>query len=92
MPALAFMAGTPLPRPGLSQEMLVLVREARVSPQWEFSGRVEPPEFAAAMQHALGQEPMAQNAAPRPPTQPPIAGQKKRGGFWAALKRAFGGS
>jgi len=92
MPALEFMAGTPLPRPGPPEELLVLVREARVSPEWEFSGRVEPPEFAAAMQQALGEKPMAPKPEVREPTQPPVQGQKKKGGFWAALKRAFGGA
>jgi len=41
------------------------------------------------MQNALGEKPAADasNAAP-----PPAQGQKKKGGFWAALKRAFGGA
>jgi len=91
MPALEFTAGTPLPRPGPSPEMIVLIREARVSPEWEFSGRVEPPEFAASMQRALGEGPMTPKANTREPAQPPVEGQKKKGGFWAALKRAFGG-
>ena len=89
MPVLEFNAGTPLERPGPSEAMLVLIREARVSPSWRFTGRVEPPQFAAAMQNALGEKPAADasNAAP-----PPAQGQKKKGGFWAALKRAFGGA
>jgi hypothetical protein len=92
MPALEFMAGTPLPRPGPPEELLVLVREARVSSEWKFSGRVKPPDFAAAMQHALGEKPVTPQTNVREPSQPPAQGQKKKGGFWAALKRAFGGA
>jgi len=92
MSALEFMAGMPLPRPGPPEELLVLVREARVSPEWEFSGRVEPPDFGAAMQHALGENPMAPEPEVRDQSQLPAHGQKKKGGFWAALKRAFGGA
>ncbi len=91
MPTLEFNAGAPLRRPGPSQEMLVLIREARVSPEWEFSGRVEPPEFAAAVQHALGEKPVTPTVK-HVPAQPPVQGQKKKGGFWAAIKRAFGGA
>ena len=34
----------------------MLIREARVAPEWEFSGHVEAPEFAKAMQNALGEK------------------------------------
>jgi hypothetical protein len=65
--------------------MVMLIREARVSPEWEFSGRVETtPEFAKAMQHALGEKP----SAPQPEAAKPA---KKKGGFWASLRRAFVG-
>src|SRR6202050_1063884 len=55
LPALTYNAGGPAPPPASSSDMVLLVREARVSPDWEFSGHVEPPEFAKAMQHALGE-------------------------------------
>lgn len=92
MPALVFTAGTPLPPPGPSQDVLMLIGEARVSPEWEFSGRVEPPEFAKAVQQALGENvvaPQQQEASAAQPTEKP---KKKKGGFWAALKRVFRGS
>ena len=92
MPALEFTAGAPLPKPGTPEELLVLVREARVSPSWRFTGHVESPEFATAMQHALGEKPRASEAEAPQPAQPPAESQKKKGGFWAALKRAFGGA
>ena len=64
LPALTYNAGGPAPPPTSSSDMVLLVREARVSPDWEFSGHVEPPEFAKEMQHALGE---AGPAAKKPP-------------------------
>ena len=89
LPPLTFMAGSPLPPPMPTAGMVILIREARVAPEWEFSGRVEAPEFANAMQNALGEK-GAPNAA-TPSENPPEAKPKKKGGFWAALRRAFGG-
>lgn len=91
---LTFTAGSPIPPPGPSAETILLVREARVSPDYEFSGQVAAPEFAQAVQHALGE------GAAAPQTQTPAAAQnqtaakppKKKSGFWASLKRVFGGS
>jgi len=87
-PSLEFNTGTPLPPPGPPADTAALMREVRASPEWQFSGHVEPPEFATAMQHALGEKQMT----PSPAKQPAPTGKKKKGGFWAALKRAFGGS
>jgi hypothetical protein len=90
-PALVFTATSPLPPPGPSEETVLLIREAQLSPEWEFSGRVEPPEFASAMEHALGEKPVSASPAP-PPAEPlPAPQKKKKGGFWAALKHVFGG-
>lgn len=91
VPALVFTAGSPLPPPGPSEETILLIREARVSPEWQFSGRVEPPEFATAVQRALGEKPVTTNLAPPVPAEPPAQQKRKKAGFWAALKRAFGG-
>jgi hypothetical protein len=112
LPALTYNAPGPAPPPTSSSDMVLLVREARVSPDWEFSGHVEPPEFAKAMQHALGE---GAPVAKKPPAtgaavtenQNPGAGasaaggetasieepapKKRHGGFWASLKRVFGG-
>ncbi len=87
-PALAFMAAAP-PAPNEEEpEMMLLVREAREAPDWEFDGEVLAPDFAEAMRHALGEEREApktagSNTAARP--------RKKKHGFWAALKRLFVG-
>jgi hypothetical protein len=112
LPALTYNAPGPEPPPTSSSDMVLLVREARVSPDWEFSGHVEPPEFAKAMQHALGEggptakKPpaaggaMTENQKPSPGVSAAEgetasidepAPKKRHGGFWASLKRVFGG-
>ena len=93
LPPLTFMAGSPLPPPTPEADMVMLIREAHVSPEWEFSGRVETPDFAKEMQHALGEKQMVSpTAAATAQSQDPAADKpKKKGGFWSALKRAFGG-
>jgi hypothetical protein len=112
LPALTYNAAGPAPPPASSSDMVLLVREARVSPDWEFSGHVEPPEFAKAMQHALGEGDAAAKKSPlagsataesrNPSAGGPAAGsetasteepapRKRHGGFWASLKRVFGG-
>lgn len=88
-PALAFMASAPSAPAEAEPEMMLLVREARESPDWEFDGHVDAPEFVQAMQHALGEEPSAPrgSASSEAHAQP----RKKRHGFWAALKGLFSG-
>jgi hypothetical protein len=92
LPPLIFIAGSPARPPDPAEDMVLLIREARVSPDWEFSGHVAAPEFAQAMQHALGEKPSATQAQPPPDNPPAAAPAKKKGGFWASLKKAFGGS
>jgi hypothetical protein len=69
LPALTFAAGSPPPPAASAADQVLLVREAHVSPSWEFSGHVEPPEFAKAMSHALGEG--AAPAKSKPAKQPP---------------------
>lgn len=83
VPPLTFSASSPAPPPDPTSDMFLLIREARVLPDWEFTGRVEVPGFIGAMQHALGEKAAANEPAPPP--------KKKKGGFWASLKRVFGG-
>jgi hypothetical protein len=96
VPPLTFMAGTSLPPPDPSAETILMVREARVAPDYEFSGQVMAPEFANAVQHALGEGTPAQPVETPAPasTESPAAAKpaKKKGGFWASFKRVFGGS
>ncbi len=87
-PALAFMASQPPPSEAQT-EMMLLVSEARESPDWEFNGHVDAPEFAQAMRHALGEEP---GAAKAPSARQPSGPAKKKHGFWASLKGLFVGN
>jgi hypothetical protein len=88
-PALAFMAPAIPPPAETAPEMMLLVKEARESPYWEFDGRVAEPDFVKAMQHALGAEPVA----PRKPAASArhAKPRKQKHGFWAALKGLFSG-
>jgi hypothetical protein len=61
--------------------MILLVRIAHVEPKWQFSGHVDAPEFQQVAAHQSGRD---RSATAR-------SSQRKKGGFWAALKRAFGG-
>jgi hypothetical protein len=87
---LVYSGGNPLRPPDPNPDMVLLIREARVHPDWEFSGRVEVPNFAASMQHALGIAPGASQPQTPSGNQAP-AKQKKSGGFWSGFKRLFGG-
>jgi hypothetical protein len=93
LPPLVFIAGSPSPPPDTEADMVLLIREAQVSPEWEFTGHVAAPEFAQAVQSSLGEGGASQT--------PPASGvggsqtddrtSKKKGGFWASIKKAFGG-
>jgi hypothetical protein len=85
LPALTFSASSPEPPGDLTPDMTLLIRTARVEPEWGFTGTVAAPEFVAAMRQSLGVDPGKQ-----PPAADATA-PKKRGGFWAGLKRLFGG-
>jgi hypothetical protein len=88
LPPLVFLANSP-PPPDPGPDMVVLIREARVSPEWEFSGHVAAPEFAQAVQHALGQD-TATNVQSALTDQSADKPKKKKSGFWAALRKVFG--
>ncbi len=80
MPPLTFSANAPAPPGEPSTDMILLVRIAHVEPEWQFKGRVEAPQ----LEQVSAREPSRSPSAPH-------SSQKKKGGFWAALKRAFGG-
>jgi hypothetical protein len=91
MPPLRFTAGEPsgpAAPPDASPELVILIRTARVQPDYEFTGRVEPPP--ARMKSA------ALNAGAELPPQGPKNGaaktEKKKGGFWSAFKKIFTGN
>ena len=85
LPPLVYSASEPAPPPDPGPPMALLIREAQVSPDWEFSGHVAAPNFAADLQHALGENaPVSSQKSRAKP-----AGKKR--GFWGALRRFFGG-
>jgi hypothetical protein len=83
MPALTYSANSPEPPPAPTPDLIMLVRVARAEPQWKFTGHVEAPHL----------EQVAQNAAAPADAQPATVNSvpRKKGGFWAKLKRAFVG-
>jgi hypothetical protein len=85
LPPLVFSASAPAPPPDPGPPMALLIREAQVSPDWEFSGHVAAPQFATELQHALGENAQA----PAKKTRAKPAGKKR--GFWGAIRRLFGG-
>ncbi len=92
LPPFSFIAGSPVRPPGPTQDMVLLIRQAQVMPDYEFSGHVESPGFAEAMQSALGEhgQPPAAGASAQSFATAPES-KKKKHGFWAALKRVFVG-
>src|SRR5215472_13823440 len=83
MPPLTFSASNPTPPGEPSADMILLVRIAHVEPEWQFTGRIDPPGFEQVAAHESTRNP--------PRSSLRRDSQKKKGGFWAALKRAFGG-
>lgn len=83
IPALSYSANSPEPPPDPTPDTIMLVHVARAEPQWRFTGHVEAPRMQEVAQRTL------------PPADPQPAGarksEKKKGGFWARLKRAFVG-
>jgi len=91
LPPLTFIAGSPNRPPNPTVDMVLLIREAQVSPEWEFSGHVAAPEFAQAMQHALGESGSASHAQPSSDNPPATSSARRKSGFWESLKKALGG-
>jgi hypothetical protein len=82
LPPVSFSSASPTPPLAATEQTVLLIRYAHLTPDWEFTGHVDAP-------HA---EPAAQRApAPAAKSQPQNAPPKKKQGFWARLKRAFGG-
>jgi hypothetical protein len=86
LPTLVFSASSPAPPGDLTPDMTLLIRTARVEPEWAFTGTVAAPEFVSAMRQSLGV-----GGAKQPPAADASAPPQKKGGFWSGLKRLFGG-
>jgi hypothetical protein len=83
---LVFMASAPGAPAAPSPDLILLIREAKVSPDWEFNGHVDSQSFAVAVHNALGEG----GASSHPPAAGSAAERPR--GFWATLKRIFVGN
>ncbi len=82
-PLVVTVTPSPLRPAEPAADTAMLVRVARVAPEWEFSGHVDAPQFAVDMQRALGQKVSAPQPQPIHASQP----AKKKRGFWGSIKR-----
>jgi len=87
-PLVVTVAPSPLRPAEPAADTAMLVRVARVAPEWEFSGHVDAPQFAVDMQRALGQKAKVPQPQPIHASQP----AKKKRGFWGSIKGIFVGS
>jgi hypothetical protein len=87
-PLVVSVTPSPLRPAEPAADTALLVRVARVEPEYEFTGHVAAPEFAADMRRALGQTPVV----PQPQRVQANQPAKKKRGFWGALKSIFVGS
>lgn len=83
LPPLGFSASSPSPPEDPPLDAVLLVRTVHVEPEYQFSGHVEAPEMGAPAQQSRPSPAQARKAN--------ASGNQKMG-FWARLKRAFGGS
>jgi hypothetical protein len=85
MPPLGFSASSPTPPADPPMDAVLLVRTVHVEPEYEFTGHVEAPHMESLDQGK------ASSSASQSAKVSTSTGNKKEG-FWARLKRAFGGS
>jgi hypothetical protein len=86
MPPLGFSASSPSPPADPPMDAVLLVRTVHVEPEYEFSGRVEAPHMDSLDERNASSAAMRQSAK-----NANSVGNRKEG-FWARLKRAFGGA
>jgi len=84
-PLMVSVTPSPLRPAEPAADTALLVRVARVEPEYEFSGHVTSPEFAADMRRALGQTPVV----PQPQSLAGSKPAKRKRGFWGTLKSIF---
>jgi len=86
LPPLTFSSSSPTPPPDPAPDTILIIRIAHLEPEWRFTGRVESPRFEQVSQRASSGPTPSQQAHPKSQQQ------KKKGGFWAALKHIFAGN
>lgn len=83
MPSLSFDATSPAPPVDANPQLVTLIRDARVSSEWVFKGRVAPTKPPAIAGTVVKSEPIVEKT----PKQ-----KRKRGGILTMFKRFFGSS
>jgi hypothetical protein len=83
MPPLGFSATSPSPPEDPSLDAVLLVRTVHVEPEYEFAGHVDAPPAGSSVASA--------SSAPDSQGKSKVHKEQKNGGFWAGLKRLFGG-
>ncbi|HKQ88153.1 MAG TPA: hypothetical protein VJS43_15455, partial [Candidatus Acidoferrales bacterium] len=66
LPPMVYSSAMPKPPDVPTEETAILIREVRDEPDWEFTGRVEAPDFARAMSRALGESGESPNSEKSP--------------------------
>ena len=84
LPPLTFSASSPTPPPDPAPDRILIIRIAHLEPEWQFTGRVESARFEQVAQRT--------SSSPSQQAHPKSQQQKKKGGFWAALKHVFVGN
>jgi hypothetical protein len=90
LPAMSFSSATPNPPAAATEQTVLLIRYARVTPGWEFSGHVDAPHAEPVAQRAPASATSAASSS-QPQAASRNAPPKKKDGFWTRLKHAFGG-
>lgn len=85
LPPMVYSSAVPSPPDLPTQETAILIRDVHDDPDWEFTGRVETPDFAHAMSKALGVNGEATDSSATPDS----GAAPKKSGFWASLKHLF---
>jgi hypothetical protein len=83
MPPLGFSASSPSPPEDPSLDAVLLVRTVHVEPEYEFTGHVDPPSMVDSGASGTNPAKAEKTKEPKP--------KQSGGGFWAGLKRLFGG-
>jgi hypothetical protein len=85
LPAMTFSASSPHAPPDPTADMALVIRYARVEPDWQFTGHVEAPQRlpAAPPTPKANSQPGKQGSEGQP--------SKKKPGFWSRLRHIFGG-
>ncbi len=86
LPPMVYSSAMPSPPDVPTEETAALIREVHDQADWEFTGRVEAPDFARAMSRALG---VSGESSDSEKAASDSGAEKKSGGFWATLKRFF---